>query len=200
MRTEAPINCAAKSLWRLIQKGMVLKTKAGTRIFSGLGDGLCFGAALCKLGTKVALDFIIISSPSPDLLISMQRKQPDFKFGLKVPPKLHEQNLENAIPISGIAGTLHNKRLIGLNGYFILFYCPCQFYSHMFVITQDFSESCSKDEADWECNSEIFPLLGGHCLNIPLLCHTLMTKPKSVTSCCRMHRLLSLPVSAQGGF
>lgn len=109
MKTEALINCAVKSLWMLIQKGMVLKTTAGTKIFSGLGDGLCFGAALCKLGTKVALDFIIISSPSPDLLISMQRKRADFKIGLKVPPKLHEQNIENAFPISGFAGPLYNK-------------------------------------------------------------------------------------------
>lgn len=56
---------------------------------SGLGDGLDFGAALCKLGTKAALDFILISSPFPDLLISTQRKWADFKIGFKAPPKLH---------------------------------------------------------------------------------------------------------------
>lgn len=33
-------------------------------------------------------------------------------------------------------------------------------------MTQDFSESCSKNEADWKHNFEIFPLLGGHSLNI----------------------------------
>lgn len=90
MKTEFLINCAVKSLWMLMQKGMVLKTTSGTNIFSGLGDGLYFGAALCKLGTKVALDFIFISSPFPDLLISMQRKWADFKSAFKVLPKLHE--------------------------------------------------------------------------------------------------------------
>lgn len=90
MKTEVVINCALKSLWMLIPKGMVLKTTAGTKILSGLGDGLYFGAALCKLGTEIALDFIIISSPFPDLLISMQRKWADSKTGLKVPPKHHK--------------------------------------------------------------------------------------------------------------
>lgn len=101
MKTEVLISCAVKSLWRLIQKGMLLKTTAGTEIFSRLDDGLYFRAVLCKLGTKVALDFIIISSPLPDSQISMQRKWAEFKNGFKVPPKGHEYNLENAIPVSG---------------------------------------------------------------------------------------------------